>query len=149
MWSGPGQVCLQNHLTSVMISKVNCWHMTFIVHGQEWMAHIYKLAILFPLGGALMYVFQIWAHRRSLIICLLSAIQWFWLIVENCLYYDEDVTTLNNINHIHNGILASIFLHLAFDNDSVVFSKFVLLSPSPHKYLFSDCHQCLDPKPSS
>jgi hypothetical protein len=53
----------------------------------------------------------------------LRLFQWFRLIVDNRPTYNEDVTDLNDINDIRNGVFITNTIHAAFDKRDVVFLK--------------------------
>ncbi|OJA19404.1 hypothetical protein AZE42_13933, partial [Rhizopogon vesiculosus] len=49
--------------------------------------------------------------------------EWFRLIVENRPTYDEQVTELNDINDVQNGVFANTSIHPNFDSHHVVIPK--------------------------
>lgn len=58
-----------------------------------------------------------WHYIRS------STFQWFRLIIDNRPNYDEDVTQLNDINDVRNGVYASSQIHTEFGPRRVVILK--------------------------
>jgi hypothetical protein len=55
--------------------------------------------------------------------------QWFRLIIENRPNYEEDVTELNDINDIRNGVFANVLVHNFFDRRRIVILKVCHICP--------------------
>jgi hypothetical protein len=71
--------------------------------------------ISFPLNGGLRYVRQ--SSFAGMIPDQLPSLplQWFRLIVGNRPHNGNNVTNLNDINDIRNGVFSSVMVHAAFD----------------------------------
>ena len=70
-------------------------------------------------------------------------LQWLRLIVENRPKYGENVTDLNDINDIRNGVFAATQIHTVFDPRHIAILKVRRVCPT-HVFLRLTCRRYLD-----
>ena len=108
----------------------------YVVCGQASDMGTELACIPFPLNGVLMYVRHssfagvIPDHLPSL------PLQWFRLIVENRPHDGENVTDLNDINDIRNGVFSATQIHTVFDARHIAILKVRSVCPT-HVFVVS------------
>ena len=101
----------------------------FVVRGQELHQNTELVCISFPITGVPKYVVQSWTGNISDRLPFLRLFQWFQLIIQNRPSYNENMTNLDDINDIRNGVFAAAQIHLAFDPRDVVILKVCYIYP--------------------
>lgn len=119
--SKPERTCLRKLRRSVTNFAPSCRSVKVIVHGPK--SSMELVCISFPITWVLKYVPPSSAGKLSDPSIFLWPFQWFQLIIANRPRYDEDVTTLNDINDIRNGVFASATIHQVFDSRHIAILK--------------------------